>query len=212
METVTFPFKKLEEVLVKDQPFRTGELSGYHAILSEFVLNSSVPAEIHQIFDTARNLSLYGFYATHFHQVAMLYSFIALESALKLKAEKEEVIWHEENRGKYGPDFSKLLRLAKKRKWLVNERFSFFERLVYVNAKNKKMFKNLKEGVVPEPTNKEIDAARKTTDIVSAILTHSNGLRNAIAHGSAIMDPAGSHGCLRQISEAINQLFPENSL
>ena len=58
-------------------------LEEMHQLLDDIVLNDEVPDDVYQLFETAKNLSLYSWFMYRFHQVAELMSYTALEMALR---------------------------------------------------------------------------------------------------------------------------------
>lgn len=61
----------------------------YHEALSKIVLNDTVPARSRELFETAKNLSLYSWFVYRFHPIAELTGWLALENALLEKAKRE---------------------------------------------------------------------------------------------------------------------------
>ena len=104
------PLKSLAEICQPD-PRRTniiGSLAAEHEDLASIELNDNVPQVAAQLFETAKNVSLYSWFVYRFHPVAESVGFSALELALNLRKTGATVL---------PPDFrssglSKLLREA----------------------------------------------------------------------------------------------------
>lgn len=79
------PLKPLDRIYEPDerQISFTISLEERHAALKEIVLSNAVPLDVQQLFEMAKNLSLYSWFVCHFHQVSELISFSALEMALR---------------------------------------------------------------------------------------------------------------------------------
>jgi hypothetical protein len=90
------PMKALSEIYKPDvrQANLVGDLSDIHAVLSQMVLHEEVPPNVRQLFETAKNVSLYSWFVYRFHQVAELVAFSALELALKERAGRAEFTPH----------------------------------------------------------------------------------------------------------------------
>ena len=190
---------------VRQAFFRGASLDRNHAELSDIVLSKKVPADVRQLFETAKNLSLYSWFVYRFHQVSELIAYPALEMALRHRYEKEN--------GKKA-SLRKLLKHARKKNWIVNEGFSCLNEIARRNAERKKFLEAVLSGdfetgepiVVDPPTEQEIREARNELDMVSEIAEAIPRLRNELAHGSSNLAPS-SIATLRVVSEAINQIY-----
>jgi hypothetical protein len=67
-------------------PVRASDL---HDAVSAFSLNTSVPADVAQHFETAKNVYLYSWFIYRFQPVAELQSLVSLEFALRLRLAHE---------------------------------------------------------------------------------------------------------------------------
>ncbi len=83
------PLKPLDKILSQDRDFFPQTIEQRHATISEITVHEGVPLKVQQVFETARNLSLYAFYAYRFHQVAELMAYIAFEMALSQRVQQE---------------------------------------------------------------------------------------------------------------------------
>ncbi len=79
------PLKPLDRIYEPDerQISFTASLEDRHAALEEITLSDAAPLDVRQLFETAKNLSLYSWFVYRFHQVSELISFSALEMALR---------------------------------------------------------------------------------------------------------------------------------
>ncbi|HET7176612.1 MAG TPA: hypothetical protein VFK21_11470, partial [Gammaproteobacteria bacterium] len=86
------PLKSLEEVTKPDvrSTLISGGLSQIHVQLSVITLHKGVPIAIRQHFETAKNVSLYAWFAYRFHQIAEMQGFASLELALREKIKRDE--------------------------------------------------------------------------------------------------------------------------
>lgn len=155
---------------------------------------------------------MYSWYVYRFHQVAELVSFSALEMALRLRYLTENPSTSEQDKKRLG--MLKLMLHAKDHGWMTNEGFSSSYARARMNARQKKMyvqmhvhdFEKVPSMPVEEPTKEEIEKALSEIDMVNAITTHSNKLRNDLAHGSSTLQPT-SISTLSLNAEVINQLY-----
>lgn len=206
------PLKPFNEICLADerQKHFLGSLEDNHSYLSSIILNDTVPLDVRQLFETAKNLSLYSWFAYRFHQVSELISYSALEMALREKYKKEYP-------GRKSPMLAGLLQHAKKHGWIRNEDFSNRDRIALSNAEQKKMYEVIESGVlkegesvpVEEPTKEEINEAFESLDLVTGIVESSAKLRNALAHGSNMLHP-NSISTLAITAEAINSIYRKN--
>lgn len=79
---------KICEADERQQYFST-TLEIEHDILSQITINETAPRTAIQLFETAKNLSLYSWFVYRFHQVSELTAYSALEVALKEKYQLE---------------------------------------------------------------------------------------------------------------------------
>lgn len=209
VENLQDPLKPLSEILEPDerQAMFVSELDDNHRAISEISLHSGVPLDIRQLFETAKNVSLYSWFVYRFHQVAEMVGYSAMEMALKTR-------YKQENPDKNPPMLQKLLKHAKGTEWISDDRFSDQFDRAFKYAGQRKCHEAIAEmtstGVqsieVDEPTDDEIKQAIKDIDIVGSIVENAADLRNDLAHGSSTLHP-NSISTLRTISEVINQVF-----
>jgi hypothetical protein len=202
--------KPLSEVLKSDprHVIDGSSLESRHAQLAEIQLLSSVPADVRQLFETAKNLSLYAWFVYRFHPVSGLVARAAFEMALRAR-------WVQQ----YGTEpsskdrgLSKLMRHAIKEKWLRPGSFRSMESLAAARVSEKKLHEILTAGDTGEafsvvsPTQAEIDRELEELDVPSRLARSTPQIRNALAHGSSMLD-GKSVGVLRRMAEAINALY-----
>ena len=173
-------------------------IENHHQLLSEIEIRSEAPLGVKQLFETAKNLSLYSWFVYHFHQVSEMVSFSALELALRERYLEENPPEEQENESKKKPrppTLGRLLNHAKANQWISNENFSFGRDWAYRNAQEAKVREIIESGVlekvgsceVPEPTEAEIRNALSELDIVSTIANYMPQVRNTLAHGLSLI-------------------------
>lgn len=199
-----------------------GTLAELHQDLSALKLSDSVPKEVRQLFETAKNVRLYAFFAFRLHQVAEMGFYQALELALRTKKLIEEHNGVEPLPSKRGKrlNLAGLLKTASARGWLINSDFSMRSE----RAKNALIHERTVEAIerarvsgqdgnieIPEPTGEEIEERAKLVDVTALMCKHIPQFRNDLAHGSTKLYP---HGMMiyRDICDAINMLFSKPSL
>lgn len=213
-EDLQDPLKALEKINEPDdrQKNFVHGLEENHAELSAIVLNDSTPIEVQQLFETAKNLSLYSWFVYRFHQVSELIAFSALEMALRERYLAENL---QSKNGKAPSGLYRLMQHAKKKKWITNNGFpSLYRRAKHLveNRKaidiiNKHDFDKEPSALVEDPNEEEIEDALANLDMVEAVTSNAHKLRNDLAHGSSILHP-NSISTLITTSEVINQIYP----
>ena len=211
-EKVQDPLKSLDEICEPDKRqklFLGISLNGNHAKLSRIKLNRRVPVEVRQLFETAKNLSLYSWFVYRFHQVSELTAYSALEMALRLRYEKEVG-------KKRRLTFRELLGYAQENNWIDNNRFSrpYQNETARRKAEHEKFLEVVLSGApdsgesipIDPPTEQEVLKARNEPDMVSGIVDSFAILRNELAHGSSTLHP-NSIATLQVVAEVINQIY-----
>lgn len=209
-EKVQDPLKSLDEICEPDNRqklFLGISLNGNHTELSRIKLNRRVPVEVRQVFETAKNLSLYSWFVYRFHQVSELTAYSALEMGLRLKYEKE-------NPKKASLNLKGLLKHAQEKNWINNEGFSWLDKIARRKAERKKFLEVFLSGALEEgeavpvhpPTEQEIREARNEFDMISGIVEAVPRLRNELAHGSSTLHP-NSIATLEVVAEVIDQVY-----
>ena len=209
------PLKSLDKIYEPDerQSSFIADLPDIHKLLASITLNDAVPLAVKQLFETAKNLSLYTWFVYRFHQPAELISFAAMEMALRHRYLSENPDLPESQKKLLS--LYKLLQHAKKEKWLRNEGFKNRYAIARHNAEIRKASEalsvsDLKEGqslLLEDPTEEEIALAMSELDMVAAISDHSNKIRNDLAHGSETLH-WNSISTIALNAEVINQIYP----
>ena len=208
------PLKPLRQICMPDerQRFLNYDLDDWHGALSEIVLNDTVPVDISQLFETAKNVSLYSWFVYRFHQVAELVAYSSLEMALRQRFYTENPDKVNDNRP---PALFTLLQHAKVEGWIKNEDFpSKYDRARH-SAEQRKMMETIMKNnfevgeiiTVDMPSEGEIEAELAEINLVERLSTTVHKLRNDLAHGSETLR-ASSLQTLRTTSEMINQIYP----
>jgi hypothetical protein len=184
-------------------------IQGIHAALLEMQVTDRAPANVRQLFETAKNVALYTWFVFRFHQVSEMVAYSALELALRERAGFVE--WDLAKRRR-PPTLRPLLELARREGWLKNERFPSLRELARERVRTTRIERLISKNPsaaeirVPDPSIEEIEEAMGKIDMVAALLEAAPLLRNELAHGSSMLSPR-SLVTLRRIAEAINQLF-----
>lgn len=209
------PLKPLDKLCEPDKrsAYFVGKLEDIYAELSLIQLHEGVPLDVRHLFETAKNLCLYSWFAYRFHQVSELVAHSALEMALRLRYLSENPP-DPAKPDQRPPALHGLMQHAKKHKWITNEGFPSLQRRAKNNAGQKKNIERMKnhdferEPSMPyvEPNEEEVAEALAELDMVSAIANNANKVRNELAHGSSSLYP-GSLSTLRLLEEIINQIF-----
>lgn len=207
------PLKPLAEINQPDsRSANFGEsLDAAHADLSSMGLHVGVPVDVRQLFETAKNASLYSWHVYRFHQVSEMVGFQSLEFALRLKAEGLGM-----KRAKDGKRWTlgSLLKFAKENRWLSNDAYPSRRRMAYNRVDSMLSMEHVRllqagcdEPFIPYPTEEQIDAAIAYIDVPDILQKTVPQLRNNLAHGANTLMP-NSRWTLRLIFESISQLYP----
>jgi len=183
-----------------------------HADLDGISLHAGVPIHVRQLFETAKNLSLYSWFVYRFHSVAQLIGYASLERALKERVARERGLDVERIRDTLRP----LMDLATEKGWLKSERFEGVRRRARVQLEQEQTIRMIRSGEIggepvesPEIPEADILTRAAELDYVVRVAESMPYIRNHLAHGGRMLD-GGSAGTLRVVSEAINQLFEES--
>lgn len=218
IEEIDEPLKPFNEIYYPDSrnEIFVGSLEERHAYLENMTLKSDVPLEVKQLFETAKNLSLYSWFIYHFHQVSELIAFSALETALRMRYLKENA--SDGNEKKRPPTLYKLLQYAKNENWITNEGFPSLYVRAKNNARHDKSLMKLREHDfekepsmhVDEPTHEEVLEAISNLNMVEAITDNAHKIRNDLAHGASYLHPHSTMTLLT-VLETINQIYSEEN-
>lgn len=177
-----------------------------HAFLSSIILKETVPVEVKQLFETAKNLSLYSWFVYRFHQASEMIAFSSTELALKIRFKLENPT------NKRRTAFSELINHAINNHWVAKENFSkIYQRATNIAEQTKAIEAavfldqtNSNECAIENPTKEEIYNALEGLDL--NFLLSIPEVRNDLAHGSKTLSP-NSASTLRLLSELINQIY-----
>lgn len=210
-EQVQDPLKSLDRVFESD-PRHQGSvdvLKQQHAELNQIQLNAGAPLHVRQLFETAKNVSLYSWFAYRFHQVAELVAYTALERALKERSAQEKGLEVDVLQETLTP----LLRRARQSGWLKSERFSATQGIAHQQLWQEQIVAIIRTNQfndgpieIPKISESDIQARAAELDYVDRVIEGIRHLRNHLAHGGPLLD-ATSAATLRIVAEIINQLF-----
>jgi len=210
--TVDYPFKTLEQVFERDCPsYPRMTLTQHHQALSALTLHEGVPAEVRELYETARNAALYSHFAYRLMQLAEMTAFAAFEMALRWYA---KLLRPDLFEGGRQPTLGRLTKAASKGKWLKDEHYPSRRARAEALAHDKKFHSDceymqqngLTEMPPWEPSEADVQAAMAELRIAESFLQVVGQHRNTLAHGSTMMMPTVFH-TLSLVSESINQLF-----
>jgi len=163
-----------------------------------------------QLFETAKNVSLYSWFVYRFHPVSESVAFAALELALNLRKTGLSLLPDDYR----SPGLSNLLREAVKNGWIRDQEFP--SRSAYAQqAAHLAVIAKIIEAGTPSVSLRDVlpggmDQGLETVSLTKHILALWPNVRNSLAHGSPRLAPT-SRRTLRLVAEAINQLFEGRS-
>lgn len=203
------PLKDFEEICAQDRYGIVPNVRSRYKKLEEINLHEDVPKDVRQIFETAKNISLYASYAYRLHQPAELIGYIALEHALR---RKYEIVFPQRSEIGKTPTFKGLSDMAIEKGWIVDEAFSSRRHI----AKHRVEMKALEYAIenreddralfIDDASEDEIDDEMRQMYVAAEFLEASRNVRNLLGHGSTALSPT-SIGVLSDLSEAINYIF-----
>ncbi|WP_028009179.1 hypothetical protein [Solimonas flava] len=212
-DSVEDPLRPLADLLLPDkrnQYFR-GTLEELHARLSVLELNGNVPTSARQLFETAKNVSLYAWFVYRFHQVSEMTAYAALELALRIRAGESDSFL--DRKKKRPPSLRDLLEKAMDERWISPTNFSAMRSLAAIRAADNIVRETIRglqpgdEAVVRYPSEAEIAAELGKMD-VSTLLRSIPDMRNDLGHGSTTLSNS-SVGTLQIVAEIMNQIFAD---
>jgi len=213
--TIQDPLKGLGQVLEPDERSQSfvGGLSAAHQELTEIRIDRSVPEDVQQLFETAKNVSLYSWFVYRFHQVAESVAFQALELGLSMRCEADRNF----RTPKHRRSLRKYLAHALSARWIDIGDFTGLQQVATGRARMRKIVEAIADGVrtepirIQEPTEAEVEkalaelsSAKYIEQLMQAISNH----RNELAHGSRMLAPR-SRSVLRVVADLLNQLYPQ---
>ncbi len=206
------PLKSLAEIHSPD-PRReclVGTLADEHEALSTICLHDGVPEPVAQLFETAKNVSLYSWFVYRFHPVSESVAFATLELALNLRKTGLSLLPDDYR----SPGLRNLLREAVKKGWIRDQEFP--SRSAYAqHAAHLAVIAKMIEAGTPNVALRDVipgdmEQGLETVSLTKYILALWPNVRNAMAHGSPRLAPT-SRRTLRLVAEAINQMFQRSS-
>jgi hypothetical protein len=206
-QAVSDPLKPLDQIFKKDRDFAGGlTIEQHHKRLAVILLHDGVPAEVRQLFETAKNIALYSHYAYRLHQPAELLGYIAFEKAMRLRAATDAP----DLMAKRHISWWAIVNRAVEDRWFRYDELSGPRRIATFRAWQRNLLESLPGGdevvEVPEPTEAEILRELESLGGIMQKLGATLALRNFLAHGSVSVSPS-SVGTLERMAELINQLF-----
>ncbi|PUA29892.1 MAG: hypothetical protein B0W54_04935 [Cellvibrio sp. 79] len=207
----TDALKPIDQVLVADPRSKGFELAEWHSRIAEIVLVETTPIEVRQIFENAKNIVLYAYFAYRLHQPAEILGYTALEKALKLKfeLEQENIILE-----KYPKKLADYMNVALAQGWIKSEGYNSYRLLASSRVQQKKIVELIKSGAldhqesipIPETEEHEIITEMREMGIAERVLHAGRHVRNILAHGDGGLAPSAI-STLKKIAEEINQLY-----
>lgn len=191
--------------------FRPVELKDFHADISKFVLNETVPQAIKVQFETAKNLYLYAWFIYRFFPVSELYSFTTLEFALRTRYASEIPKSYYPRAPE--PTLKPLLRYSIEQGHIRNEGFERWHEITWQRAKarhdteamNEMLEKGLTEMVIDD-SDIEIKDIDKNWNYINILKKSLPKIRNNYAHGGSTLHHQVL-GSFQIVSEIINQIY-----
>ena len=203
--------KPIDQVLDADPRNKSIELADWHSRVANIVLIETTPIEVKQLFENAKNVALYSYFAYRLHQPAEAIGYIALEKALKLKFEQEKNSFIIERPPKALADY---MNIALDQGWIRSEGYGSVRLLASSRVNQKKIAEIVESGAfehqdsipIPDPDEDEIIAEMQAMGIAERALHAGRHIRNALVHGDGGLSPS-SIAALDKIAQDINQLF-----
>jgi hypothetical protein len=180
-------FKAIEEIfradsfsdlLVKIYPDSKQEImtiSDWHNEIAAITLNDSVPIDIREQYDIAKNVLLYSWYSYRMRIVAWLYSYSVLENALREK--------YKSTSGR-SPGLYQLLERAIRDGLLNDSGFhetKYKKIILSEQVEDDAILQQVKYVEVPESERKQ------STKYIEGLSKAIPSLRNALAHGEHVI-------------------------
>jgi hypothetical protein len=185
-----------------------------YARLAEITLNEAAPEDVRQLFETAKNLSLYSWFVYRLHPVASFIAYSCLEAALRPLALADST-FPKQTRPNWFPKFGDMMNHAVSKGWLRNQGFENARHMATVRARHRVHIEQIEEmnalGIDQmesrEPTIEAIEAELATLPYARNLAKNIPELRNVVAHGHRFLDD-GSIAVISLVAEAVNQLYP----
>lgn len=204
--------KTLEQITVADPRNKHIELADWHNRVAKLELTPATPTPVKQLFENAKNIALYTYFAYRLHQAAEATGYSALEKALKMRyhMERQNLTGTREPR-----TLQQYMNLALSQGWISDEGYESSRHLAASRVSTQKICQMIEDGAlesgepvpVPEPEEQEIIAEMRSMDLANTRLHAGRRVRNFLAHGDHGLSDT-SIATLAKIAEEINQLFP----
>lgn len=201
--------KPLNQITEPDerQKFFAISLDDLYEELRGTTIGSGAPSRVRELFNTARDLSLYSWFVYDFHPIAELIGFLALEAALRARAEKEKPALAKKK-------LRAIMNHAVTEGWITEEGIIRRRDIARARVQNRKVREAIERmqqaGVdtepMEEPSEEEITKEAREMNIIKSVCDAAIDLRNAMAHGENLLSQH-SHRRLRMTADLINQLF-----
>lgn len=194
---------------------KPASIEKHHANIAQYRLNSTVPEDVVEQFETAKNLYLHAWYIYRFYPVADFLVLASLELALRERYEKEIP---QRDLGRGGkPSLTSLLRYAIRLGHIKNEGFKKWHNAIwrrainrYDNDKHEEMREKELESIDLDYSEVKIADEDRRFDFVKILFESLPSLRNHYAHGTS-MHRGKDLSTIEFVAEMINQVYPENN-
>lgn len=189
---------------------RPPELKDHYESVSSIVLDDSVPDDIHNQFNIAKNVLLYTWFEYSFYSVATLQAFTTLEYALRerLGVDVLDKLKKQRKRGLHA-----YIEYSIEQGWIKNEDFSAWHRAPMLRATQKYMLQKIREmgekGLESIEVNyEEVEVPDiNTVDYLSIPLDTVNKIRNWHAHGEYILVPRSVWHTFEMCADFVNAIY-----
>jgi hypothetical protein len=167
--------------------FRARTLGDVHALAEAITLNSAVPPNIRDHFETARNLIVYSWFYYPFNVTAQLAAYVSVEYALRERMTDRTT--------NFGPLLTRAVQLG-----IINDQgFSI----------PSAQLKRIREWNAELPPEMHLAEPSSLSEYSKAIAADLPRARNSLAHGTTTLHHMGA-STVALAAEIINQLFPAN--
>ncbi|MEN8131532.1 MAG: hypothetical protein ABFS45_15335 [Pseudomonadota bacterium] len=179
-------------------------------LLASLVLDESVPDDIHNLYNIAKNVLLYTWYEYSFFPVAALQVFTTLEYALCNRLGEGTIaeLKKKRKRGLYA-----YIEYSIEQGWIRNEDFSAWHRTPMLRARDEYLFKKIDEMDEKSLDSIEIDYDEaevpntNTVDYLDVLLRTVNKIRNWHAHGEFILRPPSVWHTFEMCADFVNAIY-----
>lgn len=193
---------------------RPQELRDHYESVASLVLDESVPDEIRNLYNIAKNVLLYTWCEYSFFPVAALQAFTTLEYALRNRLGEQTIseLKKQRKRGLYA-----YIEYSIEQGWVKNEDFSAWHRAPMLRARDDYLIKKIEEMEEKGLDSIEIDYEEaevpitNTVDYLDVLQRTVNKIRNLHAHGEFILHPSSVWHTFEMCADFINAIYrPDN--